>query len=180
MVRYFPALVETLNIAAVSTIFGGIGALLLALLSTRGLAAWPPPVSVFRRLMDVMRAIPNIVIALVLIFVLGRGPVPAMIAIAFHTIGALGKLLSEVNENADLKPVEGVRATGAGWVEQMWFGVVNQVSPNYISYFLLRFEINVRASASSAPAASAMICATRSAGGRAITTRRPPYSSCWS
>jgi phosphonate transport system permease protein len=59
--------------------------------------------------MDIMRAIPEIVIALVLIFILGGGPVPAMIAIAIHTAGALGKLFSEVNENADLKPIEGLR-----------------------------------------------------------------------
>ena len=82
-----------------------------------------------------------------LIFVLGGGPVPAMIAIAFHTTGALGKLFSEVNENADLKPVEGLTSVGASWLQRMWLGVVPQVSPNYFSYALLRFEINIRASA---------------------------------
>ena len=147
LVQYFPALVETLNIAAVSTLFGGLGALVISLLATKGLAPWPWLVPVFRRVLDVMRAIPDIVIALVLIFILGGGPVPAMIAIAFHTVGALGKLFSEVNENADMKPVEGIAATGGGWLQQMWFGVVTQVAPNYLSYFLLRFEINVRASA---------------------------------
>ncbi|MBY8974725.1 phosphonate ABC transporter, permease protein PhnE [Rhodobacteraceae bacterium NNCM2] len=147
LLKYLPALIETLNIAAVSTLFGGLGALILSLLATRGLALWPRLVPVCRFAMDVMRAVPDIVIALVLIYVLGGGPVPAMIAIAFHTVGALGKLFSEVNENADMKPVEGVVATGGGWLQQMWFGVVTQVAPNYMSYFLLRFEINVRASA---------------------------------
>lgn len=146
-VEFIPSLIETLNIAAVSTLFGGLLAMLLAFLSTRGLALWPRLIPVFRRSMDVMRAIPEIVIALVLIFLLGGGPVPAMIAIAFHTAGALGKLFSEAAENADIKPVEGLASVGAGWLQRMWFGVLPQVAPNWSSYALLRFEINIRASA---------------------------------
>ncbi|MCO5162480.1 MAG: phosphonate ABC transporter, permease protein PhnE [Mesorhizobium sp.] len=147
VLHYFPALIETLNIAAVSTLIGAMVAIVLSLLSTRGLARWPRMIPVFRRMMDIMRALPEIVIALVLIFILGGGPIPAMIAIAFHTAGALGKLFSEVNENADLKPVEGLASVGASWMQRMWLGVLPQVMPNYLSYALLRFEINVRASA---------------------------------
>lgn len=145
--HFIPSMIETINIAAVSTIFGGLAGMALALLSTRGLARWPRLTPLFRRMMDGMRAIPEIVIALVLIFVLGGGPVPAMVAIAIHTAGALGKLFSEVAENADLKPVEGLRSTGASWLQTMWHGVVPQVAPNWLSYALLRFEINIRASA---------------------------------
>ncbi len=147
IVKFFPALIETVNIAAVSTLIGAAAGLILSLLSTRGLALWPRLIPVFRRISDIMRAIPEIVIALVLIFVLGGGPVPAMIAIAIHTAGALGKLFSEVAENADLKPVEGLASTGANWSQRMWLGVLPQVAPNYLSYGLLRFEINIRASA---------------------------------
>lgn len=147
IVKYFPALIETLNIAAVSTLLGALAGTVLALLSTRGLARWPRLIGLFRRLMDVMRAVPEIVIAFVLIFVLGGGPVPAMIAIAIHTAGALGKMFSEVAENADLKPVEGLYSTGASWIQRMWLGVLPQVAPNFLSYALLRFEINIRASA---------------------------------
>jgi len=145
--HYLPALIETINIAAVSTLVGALLAIVLSLLSTRGLARWPAMIPLFRRTMDVMRAVPEIVIALVLIFVMGGGPVPAMIAITFHTAGALGKLFSEVNENADLKPVEGLASVGASWLQRMWLGVIPQVAPNYLSYALLRLEINVRASA---------------------------------
>ncbi|WP_158971743.1 phosphonate ABC transporter, permease protein PhnE [Chachezhania sediminis] len=147
LVDHLPALVETLNIAAASTLIGTAFGTLLALLSTRGLARWPGLIPVFRRTMDVARAIPEIVIALVLIFVLGGGPVPAMIAIAIHTTGALGKLFSEVNENVSLKPVEGLQSVGATWAQKMYLGVIPQVGPNYVSYALLRLEINIRASA---------------------------------
>lgn len=147
MWRYLPAMIETINIALVATLTGAFGGLILSLLSTRGLAPWPRLIPVFRRAMDVMRALPEIVIALALIFVLGGGPVPAVIAIAFHTAGALGKLFSEVAENADLKPVEGLASVGASWGQRMLLGVIPQVAPNYLSYGLLRLEVNVRASA---------------------------------
>lgn len=144
---HIPALIETLNIAAVATLLGGLAAMTLSLLATRGLARWPALIPLFRRLMDALSAIPEIVIALVLIFMLGGGPVPAVIAIALHTGGALGKLFSEVAENADLKPVEGLASVGATWGQRMWLAVLPQVAPNWLSYALLRFEINVRASA---------------------------------
>ena len=147
LVEFFPSLIETINIAAVSTLLGALGAVMLSLLATRGLARWPRAIPLFRRLMDTFRAVPEIVIALVLIFILGGGPVPAVIAIAVHTTGALGKLFSEVAENADLKPVEGLTSVGASWGQKMLLGVIPQVAPNWISYALLRFEINVRASA---------------------------------
>lgn len=147
MLSYIPALIETINIAATATLLGGISGAILALLSTRGLAPWPWMVPLVRRLLDVTRAIPEIVIALMLIFVLGGGPVPAVLAIAFHTTGALGKLFSEVAENASLRPVEGLQSVGASWLQRVWLGIIPQVAPNWLSYAALRFEINVRASA---------------------------------
>lgn len=145
--RFLPALIETLNIAAVATLLGGLLAMFFAFLGANNLSVWKPLVPVARRLMDIMRAFPELILALFLIFVLGTSPVPAMIAVAFHTAGALGKQFSEVNENIDLKAVEGLESCGANWLQRMKFGVIPQVLPNYLSYFMLRFEINVRASA---------------------------------
>jgi phosphonate transport system permease protein len=126
-VTFLPSLIETINIAAASTLIGAMLAIVLSLLSTRGMARWPRLIPLFRRIMDVMRAMPEIVIALVLIFIMGGGPVPAMVAIAFHTAGALGKLFSEVIENASLKPVEGLQSVGASWAQRMVLGVMPQV-----------------------------------------------------
>ncbi len=145
--RFLPALVETLNIALVATLLGGAAAVGLSFLSSRNLDVWPPLIPVVRRTMDVMRAFPELILALFLIFVLGTSPIPAMIAVAFHTAGALGKLFSEVNENIDRKPIDGLRACGASWMQRLRFAVWPQVAPNYVSYFMLRLEINVRASA---------------------------------
>ena len=147
LLQFLPALLETLNIALTATLLGGALALVLAVVSTRALDVPGWVVAPVRRMMDVMRAFPELIIALFLIFVLGTSPVPAMIAVAFHTAGALGKLFSEVVENVDRKPVEGLKAVGAGWTSRIRWGVLPAVAPNLLSYFLLRFEINVRASA---------------------------------
>ena len=91
-VEFLPSLTETINIAAVSALLGALPAAALALVATRGLARWPRAIPLFRRTMDTLRAIPEIVVALLLIYIPGGGPVPAVIAIALHTGGALGKL----------------------------------------------------------------------------------------
>ena len=145
--KFLPSLIETLNIAAQATLLGGKLAKIFDFLGASNLNVWPPIVPVSRRLMDIMRAFPELILALFLIFVLGTSPVPAMIAVAFHTAGALGKQFSEVNENIDLNAIEGLQSCGANWFQRMKFGVIPQVLPNYLSYFMLRFEINVRASA---------------------------------
>jgi phosphonate transport system permease protein len=67
-------------------------------------------------------------------------------AVCLHTIGALGKQFFEVVENIDMKPDEGVRAVGANWFERIRFAALPQVLPNFMSYALLRLEMNVRAS----------------------------------
>jgi phosphonate transport system permease protein len=101
---------------------------------------------VVKRIMEVLRAFPEVVIAGFFLAILSLGPIPAIMAVAIHTIGALGKLFYEVVENADMKPDEGLRAAGGNWVERVRFGMVPQVLPNFASYALLRLEINVRAS----------------------------------
>lgn len=87
-----------------------------------------------------MRAFPE----LFLIFVLGTSPVPEMIAVAFHTAGAFGKLFSEALENIDDRQVDGVRATGAGRLQRYRFGVIPQILPVLVSQVLYYLESNTR------------------------------------
>jgi len=97
--------------------------------------------------MEFSRTVPEIVFALIFVFAFGLGPVAGVLAIAIHTMGALGKLFAEVVENVDMKPVQGVIATGGNWLEKIRFAVIPQVLSNFASYSLLRFEINVRGAA---------------------------------
>lgn len=144
---YFHYLIETINMAVVSTLIGFSLGSFISILASRNLVKNRTIVWITRRITDVARAFPEIVIALFLIFIFGKNPIAAVAAIALHTTGALAKLFSEVNENADMKAWEGLEASGASWVQKIWFGIIPQVWPNWISYALLRFEINVRASA---------------------------------
>ena len=146
LVEYFPALIETIHMAVLATFIGFVGAVVVSVLASQNLVKNKTAVSFMRRVMDFSRAFPELVIAMVLLFLMGKSAVPALIAIAFHTVGALGKLFSEVNENADMKAVEGLTANGANWFQQVRYGIIPQVLPNYLSYGLLRLEINVRAS----------------------------------
>lgn len=98
-----------------------------------------------RRGFEVARTVPELVFALIFVFAFGPGPFAGVLAIAIHSAGALGKLFAEVNENADPRPIDALASAGAGWAETMRFAVVPQVLPNFLSYGLLRFEINVRA-----------------------------------
>lgn len=139
-------LIITINIAIVSTIIGGSLAFVLCFFAATNLVGAGPVRWFVRRTMEIMRAFPEIVIAGLLTAVLSIGPIAAIFAISIHTIGALGKLFFEVVENADMKPDEGLRSVGANWLERVRFGMVPQVLPNFVSYTLLRTEINVRAS----------------------------------
>ena len=97
-----------------------------------------------RRFLEFCRTVPELVFALIFVVAFGLGPFPGVLALAIHTTGALGKLFSEVVENIDMKPVEGLASTGATWAQTVRFAVVPQILSNYASYALLRFEVNVR------------------------------------
>ncbi|WP_288429065.1 phosphonate ABC transporter, permease protein PhnE [uncultured Agrobacterium sp.] len=139
-------LVITLNIALVSTLIGTTFAFVLCFFASTNLVGAGIVRFVVRRVMELMRAFPEIVVAGLLTAILSLGPIAAIVAITIHTVGALGKLFFEVVENADMKPDEGLRASGANWIERVRFAIVPQVLPNFVSYTLLRAEINVRAS----------------------------------
>ncbi|RUV54223.1 phosphonate ABC transporter, permease protein PhnE [Mesorhizobium sp. M5C.F.Ca.IN.020.29.1.1] len=144
--EYFNRMIETLNIALFSTLVGSTFGFLLCFLAAGNITASRWLRFTTRRFLEIVRAFPEIVIAGFFLAVFSLGPIPAILAVSIHTVGALGKMFFEVVENADMKPEEGLRAVGANWIERVWFGIVPQVLPNFMSYFLLRFEINVRAS----------------------------------
>ncbi|TCD13374.1 phosphonate ABC transporter, permease protein PhnE [Oricola cellulosilytica] len=144
--EYLYKMMETLNIAVLATFVGFSFGFMLCFLAAKNLTRSRWLRFAVRRFMEVLRAFPEIVIAGFFLAIFSLGPIPAIIAVAIHSIGALGKMYFEVVENADMKPDEGLRAAGGNWIERVWFGIVPQVMPNFISYFLLRLEINVRAS----------------------------------
>ncbi len=139
-------LLETVLIAFMATSLGLFGGFLLSFAAARNLA---PNIYVFwlaKRFLEIARTVPELVFALIFVFCFGVGPMAGVLAIALHTCGSLGKLYSEVNENIDMRPLEGVKSAGGSWADQIRYGAVPQILPNIVSYTLLRFEINVRSS----------------------------------
>jgi phosphonate transport system permease protein len=97
-----------------------------------------------RRLLDVLRSVPDLVIGAIFVAAVGLGPFAGVMALAVNTGGVLGKLFSEAVEAIEPGPVEGVRATGAAPLQQIVWGVMPQVAPLWTSYALYRLEANAR------------------------------------
>jgi phosphonate transport system permease protein len=145
--RWLRLLGDTIMIAYVGTLVGVIGGFCLCFIASANLVRNRTTVFIARRTLEFCRTVPEVVFALIFVLAYGLGPLPGVLAIAIHTTGALGKLFAEVVENIDPKPVEGVAASGGNWFERIRFAVLPQVTSNFVSYALLRFEINVRGAA---------------------------------
>lgn len=142
--KWLSLLGETLLMAYLGTLIGAVGGFVLCFVAAGNLVKSPAIRFAAKRYLEICRTVPEIVFALIFVIAFGLGPMVGVLALAIHTTGALGKLFSEVVENIDMKPVEGLTGTGASWVEIVRFAVLPQVLSNFASYALLRFEINVR------------------------------------
>lgn len=147
LARWLRLLGETLLMAYVGTLLGAAGAFGLSFLAAANVAPSRWLRIAVRRFCELCRTVPGLVFALIFVIAFGLGPMAGVLAVAIHTLGALGKLFAEVVENIDMKPVEGISSTGAAWHVAMRFGALPQTLSNFVSYALLRFEINVRESA---------------------------------
>ncbi|HEY9659265.1 MAG TPA: phosphonate ABC transporter, permease protein PhnE [Allocoleopsis sp.] len=140
---YLQDTIETIAMGLWGTILAAIVAVPLSILASENLCpAWL--VFPVRRVLDAMRAINEVVFALVFVVAVGLGPFSGVLALFVHTAGTLGKLFSEAIEAIDPGPVEGIRATGASKLQEIVFGVIPQVLPLWTSFTLYRFESNVR------------------------------------
>lgn len=155
---------ETFAISFVGSLLAAALAVPLALLTTRtllyrgilhegrrgGLVSKGIRVGVYvaaKALLNVLRTIPEIVWALVFVFLAGLGPFPGVLALGVHTAGVLGKLFGEVLEDVDPRPLEALQAAGAGRLGVLLYGVLAQAAPQCLSYVLYRWEVNIRAAA---------------------------------
>jgi len=137
----------SIQIAWVGTLIGAVLSLPLGFFAAHNVS--PRPVSAaIRVLLDAIRAIPELVLLLVVFVpIAGLGPFPAALAIGVHSVGTLGKLTAEAIESIDRGPVEAARAAGASSLQVQRWGVLPQVLPEVVAFWLYRFEINIRAAA---------------------------------
>lgn len=144
--RIVPALIETLQMAITGTVIGVLLALPVSFLSTTAFTknpyiSWP-----FRGLLNIIRTIPDLLLAALFVAVFGIGTFTGMLTIAIFTFGMLTKLFYETIETIDQKPLESLMSVGGNKAQIARFGIMPQIMPNVISYTLYALEINVRAS----------------------------------
>jgi phosphonate transport system permease protein len=142
------ATLETLAMSAVGTLLAALFGLLLALPASRkpgqGASFWRQPT---RGLLNVLRSIPELVWAALLLISAGLGPLAGTLALALHTTGVLGRLFAEVIENAPDGPAFALRAQGVPAGRVFLYATFAQTLPQLLSYTLYRWENNIRAAA---------------------------------
>ena len=139
------ATVETVQIAVWGTLIAIVLSMPLALLGARNTT---PHVLVFhatRMFLNALRSINELVFALIFVAAVGLGPFAGVLAIALHATGMLAKFCAEEVEGVDRGPIEAMRATGAGRLQVILFGIVPQVVPAFVSYSVYRFDVSIRA-----------------------------------
>ncbi len=140
---YVSKMWQTIQMAMWGTALAVVTAIPLSLLASRNITPAIIQIPV-RRFLDIVRSIPDLVIGMIFLVAVGPGPLAGVMALAIGTSGVLAKLFSEATESVDRGPIEGVRATGAGKLHEIVWGVVPQVLPLWTSYALYRFESNSR------------------------------------
>lgn len=138
--------VETLQMAVVAAVLGCGIALPAAFLASKVTSFGTPSYGASRGLLNVIRSIPDLLYAMVLVAALSIGPLPGILALILFNIGVTAKLTSETVDAVDTGPLEAAFAAGARHVAAVRTALVPQVLPNYIAYSLYVFELNLRAS----------------------------------
>lgn len=140
-------MLDTVRMALLGTTFGAITAVPVALLAARNVARIPVVYQIARFIMNLIRTIPELLLAALFVPIFGIGEVSGILAISVFSFGIIAKLLYESIEAIDPGPLEAMTAVGANKLQWIFYGVAPQVVAHFISYTLYSFEINVRAAA---------------------------------
>jgi phosphonate transport system permease protein len=140
------AMWESISIAWVGTLIASLFAIPMSFLAAENLVG-RPMAWIMRQIFNLLRAIPEVILALAFIPLLGLTPMAGVMAIAVGSIGTLGKLFYEILEGVRPGPVEAADAVGSSSIQRLRWGVLPQVTPELASFVLYRFEVNIRASA---------------------------------
>jgi phosphonate transport system permease protein len=141
---------ESITMALMATTLGALLAIPLSFLAAHNLMRGNPITLgiyfIIRSILNIVRSIEALIIAIVFVIIIGLGPFAGLLALTIHTVAALGKLFSEVIEGIDPGPIEAIRATGANWLQVVRYGVIPQIVPPFTAFTIYRWDINVRSS----------------------------------
>ncbi|WP_058308868.1 phosphonate ABC transporter, permease protein PhnE [Gracilibacillus massiliensis] len=144
--QVWPKLFETIHMAIIATTIAVIISIPFSLLTANNVTTNTWIYQFMRFLLNITRTIPDIILAVVFVGLFGIGAFSGIIALIIFAIGILVKLMSEVIETIDMNPTEAIRASGGNGLQTISFAIVPQVLPQFISFSLYVFEINIRAS----------------------------------
>jgi phosphonate transport system permease protein len=140
-----PAL-ETIQIAFVGTVLGAVLSLVIGLVAANNTNSNRILRNMMRTLLSAERALPDLIVMLFFVAIVGLGPFPGVMALAASSIGMLGKLVADAIEEVDPKPLESMVALGATKPQVIRYAVLPQILPSLIANTLYRFEVNIRMS----------------------------------
>ncbi|KUP05398.1 alkylphosphonate ABC transporter permease [Bacillus coahuilensis m2-6] len=142
----WPALAETIQMAVIATTISAILCIPLSLLAANNVTTNKYVYQFVRLMLNILRTIPDLVLAVLFVAIFGIGALPGIIALIIFSLGILAKLISETIEAIDMNPLQAMQASGANTIQTISFSVVPQVLPQFTSFVLYVFEINIRAS----------------------------------
>lgn len=143
--KVFQQVLVTIELALVSTTIAMVISIPLGFLAARNVMHNQWIVKIVRFFLNADRAIDALILALFFVSAVGLGPFPGTLALAIHSVGMLAQLMYQVIESVDKRPIEAMESVGAGRLNVIRWGILPQVLPYFLSYYLLRFELNIRA-----------------------------------
>ena len=144
--RWVWPLIDTFAMSVSGTALAVAASLPLALLAARNTTPGPLVHVAARGVLNGLRAVPELILGIVLVAAVGFGPLPGVLALGLHSVGMVGKFFAEAIEHADRAPIEAVRAAGASPLQVVTHGVLPQVLPRLADTAIYRWEYNFRAS----------------------------------
>jgi len=149
--EYLPTLgvnmLQTIEMTFLATSIALVISLPLGVMAAANASPHPAVFHATRNLLTLMRALPELVWALVFVSAVGLGPLPGVMALSFVTVGFMGKFFAESIEVVDARQIEGVAAHGASWLQLRTFGIFPQVFPDFVGTVMYILDHNLRAAA---------------------------------
>ena len=139
-------LVDTVAMSVAGTALAVALSFVLGFVAARNTTPHPSLYHLARFLLNVLRAVPELILGILLLAAVGLGLLPGVLALGLHSVGMVGKFFAETIEHADPAPIEAVRACGGSRLQVLWHGIVPQVLPQMADVAMYRWEFNFRAS----------------------------------
>lgn len=138
------SMLETIEIGILGTILAITLSIPIGIFSAKNIAPHPIIYYIARTITIFFRAIPEFIIAMILVIAVGFGALPGVLALGFHTMGFLSKFYAEEMEHVDTGPIDALKATGANRFQIVMFAIIPQIVPSFVGFSLYILDRNIR------------------------------------